>query len=78
MAADVGGGPQKIPARVRDARSLTMALATPVLLLILMGYALTLDVNKVPLAVWDQSGTERSRELIGRFFGSHSFRSVST
>ena len=58
---------------MRDPRSLTMALATPVLLLILMGYALTLDVNKVPLAVWDQSGTERSRELIGRFVGSRYF-----
>jgi len=58
---------------MRDARSLAMALAMPALLLILFGYALSLDVDQVPLAVWDQSGTERSRELIGRFTGSRYF-----
>jgi ABC-2 type transport system permease protein len=58
---------------VRDARSLVMALAMPALLLILMGYAVSLDVDKVPLAVWDQSGTERSRELISHFSGSRYF-----
>ncbi len=56
---------------VRDFRSLLMALATPVLLLTLFGYALTLDVDNVPLAVWDQSGTARSRELVGLFGGMH-------
>ena len=58
---------------VRDPGSLTMALATPALLLMLFGYALSLDVDNVPLAVWDQSGTERSRELISRFTGSRYF-----
>ena len=58
---------------VRDARSLAMALAMPALLLILMGYAGSLDLDRVPLAVWDQSGTERSRELVGRFTGSRYF-----
>ncbi len=58
---------------VRDWRSLLMALATPALLLTLFGYALTLDVDHVPLAVWDQSETERSRELISRFSGSRYF-----
>jgi ABC-2 type transport system permease protein len=58
---------------LRDPGSLTMALATPALLLMLFGYALSLDVDNVPLAVWDQSGTERSRELISRFTGSRYF-----
>ena len=58
---------------VRDRRSLAMALAMPALLLILFGYALTLDVANVPLVVWDQNGTERSRELISRFAGSRYF-----
>jgi hypothetical protein len=30
---------------------------------VLFGYALTLDVDNVPLAVWDQSGTPASREF---------------
>ena len=45
----------------------------PLLMLTLFGYALTLDVDNVPMAVWDQSGTVRSRELIGRFAGSRYF-----
>ncbi len=59
---------------LRDFRSLLMALATPVMLLVLFGYALTLDVDQVPLAVWDQSGTPRSRELVSRFDGSRYFQ----
>jgi len=43
------------------------------LLLVLFGYALTLDVDNVPLIVWDQSGTAASRELISRFSGSPYF-----
>jgi ABC-2 type transport system permease protein len=58
---------------VRDGRSLLMAVATPVLLLTVFGYALTLDVDNVPMAVWDQSGTERSRELISRFGGTRAY-----
>jgi ABC-2 type transport system permease protein len=58
---------------LRDPRSLAMAVAMPALLLILFGYALSLDVDNVPLAVWDQSGTERSRELISHFAGSRCF-----
>ena len=58
---------------VRDYRSLLMALATPAMLLTLFGYALTLDVDNVPMAVWDQSSTARSREFISRFGGSRYF-----
>lgn len=57
----------------RDPRSLGMGIAIPMLLLFLFGYALTLDVDKVPLVVWDQSGTPASRELISRFAGSRYF-----
>jgi ABC-2 type transport system permease protein len=46
------------------------------LLLLLFGYALTLDVDRVPLAVWDQSGTPESREFLGRFAGSRYFEVV--
>jgi ABC-2 type transport system permease protein len=50
-----------------------MAVAIPLLLLVLFGYALTLDVDHVPMVVWDQSHSPASRDLIGRFAASHSF-----
>jgi len=58
---------------IRDWRSLVMGIAIPVLLLILFGYALALDVDEVPLVVWDQSGTETSRRFISHFDGSPYF-----
>ncbi len=58
---------------VRDPRSLGMAIAIPMLLLILFGSALTLDVDNVPTVLWDQSGTPDSREFISHFEGSPYF-----
>jgi len=58
---------------LRDPRSLGMGIAIPMLLLFLFGYALTLDVDRVPLVVWDQSGSPASRELLSRFSGSRYF-----
>ncbi len=57
----------------RDPRSMGMAIAIPMLLVVLFGYALTLDVDRVPLVVWDQSGTPASRDLVSRFAGSRYF-----
>ncbi|HEY5974255.1 MAG TPA: ABC transporter permease [Geobacteraceae bacterium] len=58
---------------LRDPRSLMMGIGIPMLLLFLFGYALTLDVDKVPLVVWDQAGTALSREFVSRFSGSRYF-----
>lgn len=57
----------------RDPRSMGMAIAIPMMLILLFGYALTLDVDNVPIAVWDQSVSPESRELISRFEGSRYF-----
>ncbi|MDX1982516.1 MAG: ABC transporter permease [Bryobacteraceae bacterium] len=58
---------------IRDPRSLGMALAIPMLLLVLFGYALSLDVDRIPTIVWDQDRTPESRALIARFEGSRYF-----
>ncbi|HOQ87562.1 MAG TPA: ABC transporter permease [Phycisphaerae bacterium] len=58
---------------LRDPRSLGMAIAIPMLLLVLFGYALTLDVDNVPLVVWDQDSSQVSREFLSRFLGSRYF-----
>lgn len=63
---------------LRDPRSLMMGIGMPMMLLFLFGYALTLDVDRVPLAVWDQSQTVESRELVSRFSGSRYFNLAIT
>ena len=58
---------------IRDPRSLAMAIAMPVLLIFLFGSSLSLDIDKVPLVIWDQNRTSDSREYISRFTGSRYF-----
>jgi ABC-2 type transport system permease protein len=58
---------------IRDPRSLGMGIAIPMLMLLLFGYALTLDVDDVPIMIWDQSHTTVSRDLISQFGGSRYF-----
>ncbi len=58
---------------LRDPLSLGMAVAMPMLMLLLFGYALTLDVDRVPLIVWDQSATKASRDFVSNFSGSRYF-----
>ena len=58
---------------LRDPRSLGMAIAMPILLIFLFGSSLSLDVDNVPLVIWDQNGTSDSREFVGRFTASRYF-----
>ena len=46
---------------VRDARSLGLALAMPAMMLLLYGFALSLDVDRIPILLYDQDGTAASR-----------------
>jgi ABC-2 type transport system permease protein len=62
---------------LRDARSLIMALALPLLMLLLFGYALTLDIDRIPTIVHDSDATPESRGLIARFEGSRYFSLVA-
>lgn len=59
---------------VRDVRSLLLALALPLVMLTLFGYALSLDVDRIPAVVYDRDATPESRELIRQFSGSRYFR----
>jgi ABC-2 type transport system permease protein len=58
---------------IRDWRSLFLSLAIPVILIMLFGYALTLDLRKVPTVVWDQSQSAQSRDLLSLYSGSPYF-----
>jgi len=58
----------------RDARSLALAFALPGALLLLFGYAISLDVRNIDIAVLDQSHSEASRHLVDAFVASGYFR----
>jgi len=57
----------------RDPRSLGLGLAIPILLLVLFGYALTLDVDYVPTVVWDQDNSQVAKDFILNFRDSRYF-----
>jgi len=61
----------------RDPRSLALAFAIPVLLIFLFGYGLTLDVDNVPMAIWNQDKSQTSRDFILNFNNSRYFNIVS-
>jgi ABC-2 type transport system permease protein len=58
---------------LRDRRALMIAFLTPVIQMIILGYAATTDVRNVPLAVLDQDRTRQSRALIDAFVQSGQF-----
>ena len=62
---------------IRDSRSLYLALGIPVMLMILFGFALSLDVDNIPVAVWDQNKSPDSRDFIDRMTSSGYFRYVA-
>lgn len=60
----------------RDPRSLALAFAIPVLLLVLFGYALSLDIDNIPMAVWNQDGSVTAREFLLNFNNSKYFKII--
>lgn len=51
----------------RDPRTLAIAVVIPIVQLFLLGYAATSDVRNIPMAVWDQSKSPQSRQLLDAF-----------
>jgi ABC-2 type transport system permease protein len=58
---------------VRDVRSLILALALPVLMLIIFGFALSLDVDHIRTVIYDADQSVVSHDLIERFRSSRYF-----
>ncbi len=57
----------------RDPRSLALIILMPALLMLLFGYAVTLDVKKVPMAVLDRDRSQESLSFVHRFSASPYF-----
>ena len=52
---------------IRDPRTLALVIVFPVMMLVLLGYAVANDVEDIPLAVADLSKTDASRLLVDKF-----------
>ncbi len=61
----------------RDRRSLLLAFALPLALLVFFGYAISFDVRDIRMAVVDQSRTAQSRDLIDAFLAAGYFDLVA-
>ena len=57
----------------RDKRLLPLIFVSPVLQIVLLGYAANMDVKDIPMAVCDQDRTVQSRALVDRFLQSGSY-----
>ncbi|HVO96461.1 MAG TPA: ABC transporter permease [Bryobacteraceae bacterium] len=58
---------------VRDPRSLAAAIINPLSMLLIFGYALSLDVDHIPTMVYDLDRSSQSQDLIRQFRGSRFF-----
>ncbi len=59
---------------LRDPRMKAVIFVTPIIQLLVFGYAVTTDVKNIATAVYDLDRTPQSRELLSRFFASGYFR----
>jgi ABC-2 type transport system permease protein len=59
---------------VRDPRTLAITFVMPVIQMLLLGYSATNDVRNVPLAIWDQSRSVESRQLLDAYRAADYFR----
>lgn len=62
---------------VRDPITVAVALLMPLVMLFLFGYAISLDVENVPMGVLDQDRSPVSRQLVDRFVQSGYFRQAA-
>ncbi len=60
----------------RDARSLLIIFAIPLILLFIYGYAVNLDVKHIPLCVYDRDGSQQSQDLLKAFQSTEYFNIV--
>jgi ABC-2 type transport system permease protein len=57
----------------RDPKTLMLVIIMPVMMLVLLGYAVTADIENIPLAVADLSKSSASQNFIDRYWISGFF-----
>ena len=67
---------KELLALLRDPRSRFVLIGPPIAQLLVFGFAASFDLNRAPIAIYDEDGSRPARELIARFEGSHNFHIV--
>lgn len=62
---------------VRDRRMMALLIAAPIIQLVVFGYAVNLDVDRVPTAILDLDGTRTSRQHVARLLADGTLREVA-
>ena len=60
----------------RDPRTLYLALIMPVILLLLFGYGVSFDIDRLPLVIVDHQQSAESRRFTDRFVATDEFRMI--
>jgi ABC-2 type transport system permease protein len=68
---------KELLALLKDKRSRIVVIGPPIVQLMVFGYAATFDLNRIPLAVYDEDYSQASRDLVARFHGSPNFEQVA-
>jgi ABC-2 type transport system permease protein len=61
----------------RDTRTLIAIVVMPIFLLVMFGYAISMDVKEITTAIHDEDRTETSRSLVSAFTNSTYFKKVA-
>jgi ABC-2 type transport system permease protein len=59
---------------MRDPSAILIAVILPLILLFLMGYAVSLDAKNISLGIINKSNTKEAHDLVSSFVGSSSFK----
>jgi drug efflux transport system permease protein len=69
---------KELLAVLKDPRSRLVLIVPPLIQLIVFGYAATFDLNRLPIAVYNQDHSAASRDLVAGFLGSRVFDQVAS
>ncbi|WP_305910049.1 ABC transporter permease [Methylomarinum sp. Ch1-1] len=61
---------------LKDKKSRFVLIGPPLIQMFVFGYAATYDLNKIPLAIYNEDSGEASRDLVARFQGAPAFEQV--
>lgn len=62
----------------RDARSMAIVVAMPLVMMLAFGYGVSFDAKHIPVYIYDMEGSQQSQDFLKRFQASQYFRVVRT